>query len=564
MKLYEDKIDVILKKLFKKRGVEGDEEIEEFLSLSPKKTYDPFLMKNMDEAVTVILEEAAKVSGICIYGDNDADGVTTTTLMINVLSYITKPGQVDYYIPSRFEEGYGLNIEAINQIHQKGFDMILTVDCGSVSYTEVEHAKSLGMKVIVTDHHNITDTIADCILVNPKQPGCTYPFKELAGCGVAFKVAQGIQQRAGLPKGVLNEVLDLVAIGTIGDIMPLLDENRTMVKFGMKMINMGRRAGLAHLIDGVSLVRGKIVSENISFVIVPHLNASGRMEDASMAVELLRYLKEPETDAELKRLQEHVAELVFQNSQRKKVQQETFKLCVEQLKRETPEIQDFIVIKSEDAHEGIAGIVAGKIKETYYRPTIIVTPSGEEKQYLKGTGRSIEGVNLYDLLKRKEELFEKFGGHGGACGFLMREENLPQLREGLLEGMAELKEANEELLQRKYDVDMIVRAEDMTMDLAEMLELLAPFGNKNPRPLFLCENVTAEDVRFMGDENQHVRFQARSPFGKRIQCVLFNDAQRYAAILAGHRTISLVGTLECQVWQGNKKLQMLISNVQEM
>ncbi len=153
MKLYEEKIDVILKKLLKKRGVEGDEEIEEFLSLSPKKTYDPFLMKNMDEAVTVILEEAAKGSGICIYGDYDADGVTSTTLMLNVLSYITKPGQVDYYIPSRFEEGYGLNIEAINQIHQKGFDMILTVDCGSVSFTVVEHAKCLGMKVIVTDHH---------------------------------------------------------------------------------------------------------------------------------------------------------------------------------------------------------------------------------------------------------------------------------------------------------------------------------------------------------------------------------------------------------------------------
>ena len=395
--------------LLHKRGIREQEDIAEFLSPSPRRTYDPFLLKNMEEGVSLILEEAVKGSRICIYGDYDADGITSTTLMLSVLSHITDPGQVDYYIPSRFEEGYGLNRDAIQQISQRGVDLIITVDCGSVSYDEVEYAKELGMKVLVTDHHTVTDTIADCLVINPKQPGCPYPFKNLAGCGVAFKLAQAIQQRADLPKSVINEVLDLVAIGTVGDIMPLVDENRTIVKFGLRILNRVQRAGLARLIEAVSLTPGKITSENISYIIVPHLNASGRIEDASMAVEVLRCAAEPDNEADSDALDEKVARLVNQNIQRKKLQQDTYRSCVEYLQAAAGEengaepVKDFILIRSEDAHEGIAGIVAGKLKETYYRPAVLVTPSGEEKKYLKGTGRSIAGVNLYELLKKNAE-----------------------------------------------------------------------------------------------------------------------------------------------------------------
>ncbi len=557
-------------KLLHKRGISEQADVIEFLSPSPRRTYDPFLLKNMEEGVALILEEAVKGSRICIYGDYDADGITSTTLMLSVLGHITDPGQVDYYIPSRFEEGYGLNKEAILQIHQQGFGFIITVDCGSVSYEEVEYAKELGMKVLVTDHHTVTDTIADCLVINPKQPGCPYPFKELAGCGVAFKVAQAIQQRADLPKSVISEVLDLAAVGTVGDIMPLVDENRTIVKFGLRFLNRCQRAGLARLIEAVSLTPGKITSENISYIIVPHLNASGRIEDASMAVELLRCAAEPATQEASDLLDEKVALLVNQNMQRKKLQQDTFKSCVEQLNEDgsgdEDTVKDFILIRSEDAHEGIAGIVAGKLKETYYRPTVLVTPSAGpagagEKKYLKGTGRSIAGVSLYELLKKNEFMFEKFGGHASACGFLMPEEYLPQLEENLLSLMVEIRLENPEVFRRQYDIDLDVEAEELTVDFAKELELLAPFGNANPKPLFLLRNVTLEDIRYMGDAEQHMRFFARSHFGRRIPCVLFNDAQRYGQSVHVRRPLELIGTLECQVWQGQERLQFLVDEI---
>ena len=556
----------IILRLLKKRGIESREDVTEFLSPSPRRTYDPFLLKNMEEGVNLILETAVSGQKICIYGDYDADGITSTTLMLSVLSHITDPGQVDYYIPSRFEEGYGLNKEAIRQIYERGFEMILTVDCGSVSAEEVKYARQLGMKILVTDHHNVTDTIADCLVINPKQPGCPYPFKHLAGCGVAFKVAQAIRQRADLPKSVINEVLDLAAIGTVGDIMPLIDENRTIVKYGLRMINRGTREGLARLLDAVSLKPGQITSESLSYIIVPHLNASGRIEDASKAVELLRCAAAPKTAREAETLDDRGALLVNQNLQRKKLQQETFRNCVEQLMEEgcgtEHTVKDFVLIRSENAHEGIAGIVAGKLKETYYRPAILVTPSGEGKKYLKGTGRSIPGVSLYSLLKQNERYFEKFGGHASACGFLMKEEYLPELTANLLQSMKQIRKEHPDIFRRTYDVDLAVRAEDITLRLAKELELLAPFGNGNPRPLLLLTGVTVEDVRRMGDQGQHMRFSARSLKGCRVPCVLFNNADRYIAQTGAHRPARIIGTLELQMWQGQERLQFLAEEIQ--
>ena len=225
-------------RLLNNRGIISEGDITEFLSDKPQKTYDPSLLDDISAGVDLILSEIKKGTKICIYGDYDADGITSTSLMLSVLGHLMPKERLDYYIPSRFEEGYGLNMEAVKHIAESGAGMIITVDCGSVSAEEVAYAKELGMKIVVTDHHNITDKMADCPLINPEKPGNSYPFRELSGCGVAFKTAQLIQQRAGLPKSVLTEVLDLVAIGTIGDIMPLTDENRTMVKFGLKMINM--------------------------------------------------------------------------------------------------------------------------------------------------------------------------------------------------------------------------------------------------------------------------------------------------------------------------------------
>ena len=540
-------------RLLNNRGIISEGDITEFLSDKPQKTYDPSLLDDISAGVDLILSEIRKGTKICIYGDYDADGITSTSLMLSVLGHLMPKERLDYYIPSRFEEGYGLNMEAVKHIAESGAGMIITVDCGSVSSEEVAYARELGMKIVVTDHHNITDKMADCPLINPKKPGNSYPFRELSGCGVAFKTAQVIQQRAGLPKSVLTEVLDLVAIGTIGDIMPLTDENRTMVKFGLKMINMGRRPGLRKLIEGAGLKTGTITSENVGFVIVPHLNASGRIEDASQAVRLLT------AEEGYSGIEEIVEDLLYKNRERKRLQAEAYKSCTAGLDRSN--LQDFLLIESKDAHEGIAGIACGRIKDTYYRPSAILTPTGSHGELLKGTGRSIDGVNLYQLLKKHEDLFEKFGGHGAACGFTMKKENLEPLREGLLADMAELAASDPELFVRKYPVDMKLGMGEINIAFAEQLELLAPFGNGNPKPLFEIENVTMGDVRFMGNENQHVRFMACDREGKSVQCVLFNHAADYGKLYYTKRPFDLIGHLECQIWQGAKRLQFMVEKI---
>lgn len=547
-------LNPIIRNLLKKRGIETEEDIIEFLSDKPQKTYNPFLLPDMEAGVDLILSEIEKNSKIWIYGDYDADGITSTTLMMSVLSNLTDISNLNYYIPSRFEEGYGLNIDAIKYIASQGCDLLITVDCGSVSYDEVEYAKQLGLKVLVTDHHNITDVMADCLLINPKHPKSEYPFKELSGCGVAFKVAQALQQKSGLPKNILTEVLDLVAVGTVGDIMPLVDENRTMVKFGLKVLNLGRRAGLRKLMEGTSLTVGKVNSENISFVIVPHLNASGRIEDASQAVELLLSKC---SDA---RMKEIVDDIIKKNQMRRKLQNDLFKQCAAEIDKD--DLDDIIVIHAEDAHEGIAGIVAGKIKETYYRPAIIVTTSGNEGEELKGTSRSVDGVNLYDLLKTQEHLFLKFGGHAGACGFTLKKEDFETFKNGLKEEMAKLYEANPDIFVKKYDVDLDIETSDITFDLVEQLELLAPFGNKNPKPLVVCKDVMISDRRYMGNEKQHLRFFAASGTGKKVQCVLFGKAQDYDFGQRSDEKCSIIGNLECQVWQGSKRLQFIADEIQ--
>ncbi len=567
----------LIRDILRKRGVTTPADVEEFLSDHPRRTYDPFLLKDMEAGVSLLLSEAAAGHRIMVYGDYDADGITATTLMLSVLSHITKPGQVDYYIPSRFGEGYGLNVEAVEEIAHRGFHMLLTVDCGCVSKKEVERARELGMSVLVTDHHNVDlDTRADCLLIDPKQPDCHYPFPHLAGVGVAFKLAQALQQRAGLPKAALTEVLDLVAIGTVGDIMPLVDENRTMVKFGLRLIALGRRAGLAALIRGVSLDPAHITSENISYIIVPHLNASGRIQDATTAVELLRCAAPPADAAGAAAMQEKVETLIERNTRRKALQQETFHLCADMVDARIAaqgEPDDLILLEVPDAHEGIAGIVAGKVREAYDRPTILVTRSGENGDCWKGTGRSVPRVDLHRLLQGSEDLFLKFGGHAAACGFLIPDANLPVLRERLRTEMRNLRAADPNLFARAYDVDLSVRAADLSLALAAEMEKLAPFGRDNPEPLLSLSPVWIGDVRYMGEQGQHVRFAAwdaggqgpsdgRWQAGGRIACVLFNEAARYEQALQAGGPLTVIGSLQRQTWQGQERLQFLVKTIE--
>ncbi len=544
------KTEEILRTLLHQKGIDTQEDISEFLSDRPQKTYDPFLLYNMEAGVDLLLSEIKKNTKICIYGDYDADGVTSVCILSSVLSHLTS--NFIHYIPSRVEEGYGLNKNAVRKLADQGVGLIVTVDCGSVSCEEADLARELGMKMIVTDHHSIDGKKADCIVINPKQKEDSYPFDGIAGCGVAFKLCQALQKRTGLPKSVLNEVLDLLAVGTVADVVPLLDENRTFVKYGLARINAGTRPAMKSLKEGISLKN--VASENIAFGIGPHINAAGRMAEAEEAVQLF-ISRDPQT------IHRQVEKLIHYNTDRKQKQEDAYKRGLAILEEEGRE-EDFIVLPMTDIHEGVGGIVAGKIKEEKNRPIVIVTPSGEG--FLKGTGRSIDPVDIYAVLKKCDDtygLFERFGGHRSACGFLMAEEKLSLLRQAVQEQMDVLKAEDPHIFDSNVTWDLELDPAEVTVDLAETLDQLEPFGKDNKRPKFLLRDVTLQGVRFMGADETHARFTAVSQAGARADCVLFRKAQEWRSLLCSEEPVDLIGSIDVQQWQGRTRVQLMIEEM---
>lgn len=542
----------ILEWLLTRHGAVSKEQRDEFLSEKPQETYDPFLLKGMTEAVDAILEAADSGKSICIYGDYDADGVTACSLMVEVLSLLT--ANVQYYIPSRFEEGYGLNAAAVEKLAEQGTELLITVDCGSVSKEEVQLAQTLGMQVIVTDHHSMQEgRSAECILINPKQMDCPYPFKELCGCGVAFKLAQALQRTldgrgdSRFSKQQLNRLLDLVAISTVGDIVPLVSENRTLVKHGLRCINKKGRPGLDLLVGKMGLKPGQIDSTQIAYGIVPHLNAGGRMLTAETGVRLLTGAGNSEDEAQL---------LVDNNQERKTIQEKTYQQCL-QIAQELNQTREFLLIRADDAHEGIAGIVAGKIKDHFGKPAVIVTETGEEGT-LKGTGRSVDGVNLFQLLDGHRELFLRFGGHSGACGFSIKPENLEQLYEKLEQDMKKLLEETPFLLQQKVLLDAVLPLQLLNLDLIKQVQRMAPFGFGNENPVFLVEDLTVLGVKYMGNAEQHVRFTAKSKQGRSCDFILFGKAQDFREILESGEALDVAGYPDVNVWNGRTKIQFIV------
>ena len=533
----------IVRTLLSQRGIEGEENIQEFLSPRPKIAHNPFLLHDMEAGVDLILSEINAGTRICIYGDYDADGVTSVCILSTFLKQITD--NIFYFIPSRFKDGYGLNNDALDQIKAQGAGLVITVDCGSVSYDEVEHAKSIGLKIMVTDHHTIDNVKADCIVINPKQKECQYPFDGLAGCGVAFKLAQALRMRLDLPKSSLNNCLDFVAIGTIGDVMPLVDENRTMVKYGLIKINQRARTSISALLDGLSM--NHVLSENVSFGIVPHINASGRIGDASDAVELL-------ISEDVYRAREMTHKLKSYNQERKQLQEEAFNNCIAMI----PENENFPLIYREDIHEGIGGIVAGKIKENLKRPCIIIMPTEDGR--LKGTGRSVDNIDLFQFLNEFSNLFDTFGGHKGACGFTLKKENLQPLEDGIHSKINRMYQDNPHIFDVNKAYDMELHISDITLDLYDGIMSMEPFGQGNSLPVFKIPNVNLTDIRLLGNEGKHVKFFAIEG-NYRLECILFNEAASYMDLITCGDTVDLIGTIDVNQWNGRKTIQFKTEDI---
>lgn len=536
--------------ILKDRGCVTPEDMEEFLSPRPKKTYDPFAMKGMREAVDLLLDHIEKGKRICIYGDYDADGVTSVSLLCEFLSGLTK--NLTYYIPSRFTEGYGLNTDAVERIHRDGVDLIITADCGCVSYREVERIKELGMQAIVTDHHNVDGRKPDCIMLNPKQEGDQYPFSWLCGCGVAFKLAQAVQRTLGLPKSEINRLLDIVCVATIGDIVPLVDENRTLVKYGFDRIARGERPGLRKLIEEIGMNPQRLTSVNVAFGIVPHINAAGRMKEASAGVRLLTARDEKQTGS-------LVNELKALNNERKSIQDTVFEKACDEI-RSRGASDDFIIYDAGSGHEGVMGIVAGKLKETFYRPSIIITDT-EDAGIVKGTGRSVEGLNLHGIMSECAHLFIKFGGHAGACGFSMKREDVGALCASLNESVKKCLEKDPHLFDQKVKWDAEISSADVTLDFASQVALLEPFGEGNPQPVFRITDILVRSVSRMGNRKQYLKLLCEGAGGTVFNAVWFDVDETVAAEISSGSEILLLGNLNINLWRGKRSVQCVIQEI---
>ncbi len=549
-------INPIISKVLSYKGITDRFDIEEFLSDSPKRTYDPYLMKNMEKVVEIISDNIKQNKNIWIYGDYDVDGITSIALLMDFLRNFTD--KLSYYIPSRAEEGYGLNGDAIKDIKEQGADLIITVDCGSTSVKEVALAKELGMEIIVTDHHNLSEEVPDCLILNPKQNNCMYPFKSLCGCGIAFKLAQGLQRKWDAPKKYINNILDLTALATVADVVPLVDENRTIMKYGLQRINNTSRPGLKYLIEKVDLQKKEISAYQIGFVLAPYFNASGRIDDAKASVELL-------TTSDKNKINTLTQHLIDCNNERKSVQDQGLEICkqkVEQLYKEDL----FLVVDSEDTHEGVIGIIAGRIRDIHYKPTLIVASSSEDG-VLKGSGRSIDGMDIYEEMKKCSELFIKFGGHKNACGFSIKKSNLDELRRRLNEQAKVVMDTEPEIFTKTIKVYAELRPADITEELIEDLKKLEPYGMGNEKPYFLVKQLNVADrgrhLR-MGKNQEHLKLIGYSDIyqeSKQLQAVGFGMADYYIESLGNPKVLDLVGFPNINEWQGNKYLQFLIQDM---
>ena len=535
--------------IIKARGI-GEAELEEFISNRPQLTYDPFLLAHMREGVELLLSAVDRGLRIVIYGDYDVDGISSTALLMKVISCLTD--KVSYYIPSRIDEGYGLHREAIDRIKADGGEFIVTVDCGSVSREETAYAHSLGIETLVTDHHNISDVIAEGLVINPKLPEDSYPFKDLAGVGVAYKLALAIARTREIPRDVMAEIIELATVGTIADIMPMLDENRTLVKVGLRSMHLGcRNRGLRELIDRSSLDYKTIKAGDISYGIAPKINASGRMGDATVGVRLLLSNDESE-------IRECCEALLSANNERRRLQDDAFKRGLDMIDDEMA-LGDFLMLEINDSHEGVLGIVAGRLREQVNRPVVVIS---EGDGTYKGTGRSIVGVDLFKMLDKYRSEFKSFGGHSAACGFTIDSDKVAKLKADLNQDMRAIKGETPDIFDLRYDFDAEISTDEIDLELADALTLLEPCGKGNEVPAFLLRDAKICNWRFLKNEDKMARFAIRGDDGRYIDAVLFSGAAD-AYELVQNGSVDILGSVEINVWRDEARVQMVVRQVLE-
>jgi len=505
----------LFEKILIARGLKTQAERDAFLNPSYDAKHDPFLLPDMKAAVDRLNIARKKQEHITIYGDYDIDGLTATAVLLDAFSSFGFE-HVKAFIPNRFVEGYGLTVDAIERIAATGATLIVTVDCGSLSFEPIARANELGVNIIVTDHHNVADEQPPAVaFITPKRTDHTYPFIDLAGVGVAFKLVQALQtQLNGLPAGQEKWLLDLVALGTVCDVVTLVDENRANVFWGLKVLARTRRPGLKALMSVARVEPHKVNSRSLGFALGPRMNAAGRLETAQIALDMLTAI-DPMVAFE------KAQELDALNSARRAEQDQIYKEAVQQAEQYKQD--DVLVVSAPNWNHGIVGIVAAKLLEKFKKPTFVLQEIGEEA---KGSARSYGDFSAAEAIKSASDIVTKGGGHKLAAGVTLPTKNIQAFREQVNKHYRDQKLKNQsDLLLPKADV--IAEFIYVTEDLVSMLETLEPFGNGNAQPVLQSESLEVSYVRKMGTDSQHLKLETRAQDGTVLQLLAFNAPKEF-------------------------------------
>lgn len=548
-------------RIMRNRGMETKETMERYLYGTLDGLYDGGRMKNMGEAVALLIKKLREEKRIRVIGDYDIDGVCASYLLLTGLRRAGRElgktagpagsSRIDYEIPDRVRDGYGINEAIIRQAAADGVDTLVTCDNGIAAAKEISLAKELGMTVVVTDHHEVPAEEERQVLppadvvVDPRQEGETYPFREICGAVVAYKMVEKLYEAAGVPREEWKELLEFAAIATVGDVMRLQDENRILVKYGLKQMARTRNLGLRKLVEKTGLDITDLSAYHIGFVIGPCLNAGGRLQTAKAALRL--FLSEDEAEAE--RLAEELKEL---NDIRKDMTKKGEDEAIAQV--ETQYMEDkVLVVFLPDCHESLAGIIAGRVREHFHKPSIVLTRSGD---MVKGSGRSIEPYHMFRELTKVRELLPKFGGHPMAAGLSIKEEDVPEFRRRLNEN-AVLTE--EDFIPRVW-IDVPMPMEYVTEGLVEELKRLEPFGQGNEKPMFAQKGLMIRSLRVLGKNRNVVKLGLVTDTGLSMEGLLFGDGDAVQRELAGKDRIDIVYYPDVNEYNGNRTLQAVIRN----
>lgn len=546
-------IDPVTARIIRNRDVTDMENVDMYLNGTLDRLHDPMMMKDMDKAVSVIASSIRDNKHIRIIGDYDIDGICSIYILFKGLKICG--ADVDYEVPDRITDGYGINENLIKQAYEAGVEVIITCDNGIAAASQIDYANELGMTVVITDHHDVPYEETDngrryiipkaAAVVDPKQNDCRYPFKMLCGAGIAYKFIDCMVKEFQTGDSVMPELLQFVAIATVGDIVDLLDENRIIVKEGLKLIANTGNYGLNALMAVTGVSRESINAYHIGFVLGPCLNASGRLDSAKRALKML--VTDDRAEAE-----RHAGELKDLNEERKKLTSEAVDKAVDMVENSSLKDDKVLVIFLPDCHESIAGIVAGRIREKYYKPVIVLTRGEQEA---KGSARSIESYNMFEKLSECKDLFTRFGGHPMAAGLSLPEENIPEFRRRINEHC----NLSEEDLTETVWIDVPMPLEYINEKLILELGGLEPFGKANPKPVFADKNISIRNIRAIGKDKQYTRMTIAKDSGMVIDAVGFFPCTELETVYNKNGRISCTYYPEINEFRDKKQIQVCVT-----